>query len=70
MTSNFRLLFSPLTFQVHRFAMSTSRSRIDPGAVSGNETQFAFSEGDVRDSESDNRIVRPAPGCFANPTFL
>ena len=70
MTSNFRLLFSPLTFQIHRFAMSTSRGRIDPGAVSGNETQFAFSEGDVRDSESDNRIVRPAPGWFAIPTFL
>ena len=70
MTSNFRLLISPLTFQIHRFAMSTSRGRIDPGAVSGNETQFAFSEGDVRDSESDNRIVRPAPGWFAIPTFL
>ena len=62
MTSDFRLLFSPLTFQIHRFAMSTSRGRIDSVAVSGNETQFAFSEGDIRDSETDNRVVRPAPG--------
>ena len=70
MTSNFRSLFSPLTFQIHRFAMSTSRGRIDPGAASGNETQFAFSEGDVRDSETDNRVVLPAPGWFAIPSFL
>ena len=42
--------------------MSTFRGRIDPGAVSGNETQFAFSDGDVRDSETDNRVVQPAPG--------
>ena len=42
--------------------MSTSHGRIDPGAVSGNKTQFAFSDGDVRDSETDNRIVRPALG--------
>ena len=62
MTSDFRLLFSSLTFQIHRFAMSTFRGRIDPGAASGNETQFAFSDGDVRDSETDNRVVRPAPG--------
>ena len=62
MTSGFRLLFSPLTLQLHRFAMSTSRGRIDPGAVSGNETQFAFSEGDVRDSETDYRVDRLAPG--------
>ena len=40
--------------------MSTSRGRVDSGAMSGNETQFAFSETDVRDSETDNRIVRPA----------
>ena len=62
MTSDFRLLFSSLTFQIHRFAMSTSRGCFDPEAVSGNETQFAFSDGDVRDSETDNRVVRPAPG--------
>ena len=62
MTSNFPLLFLPLTFQIHRFAMSTSRGRIDPGAVSVKETQFAFSEGDVRHSETDNRVVRSAPG--------
>ena len=62
MTSGFRLLFSSLTFQIHRFAMSTSRGRIDPGAVSGNKTQFVFSEADVRDSETDKRIVRPALG--------
>ena len=61
-TSDFRLLFSSLIFQIHRFAMSTSRGRVDPGATSGNETQFAFSEGDVRDSETDNRVVLPAPG--------
>ena len=62
MTSGFRLLFSSLTFQIHCFAMSSFRGRIDPGAVSGNETQFVFSEADVRDSKTDNRIVRPAFG--------
>ena len=51
-----------VVFQIHRFAMSTSRGRIDPGAVSGNETQFAFSDGDVHDSETDNRVARPALG--------
>ena len=42
--------------------MSTSRGRIESGAVSGNETQFLFSEGDVRDCETNNRVVRPALG--------
>ena len=41
--------------------MSTPRGRFESGAVSGNEVHF-FSEGDVQDSETDNRVVRPALG--------
>ena len=33
--------------------MSDSRGFIDSGLVSGNETQFVFSEGDMRHSDAD-----------------
>ena len=34
--------------------MSHSRATIDSGLVSGNETQFVFSEGDMRHSDADD----------------
>ena len=42
--------------------MSNSRGLCVPGAQSGNETQFFFSESDVRQSDADDRVIRPALG--------
>ena len=39
-------------------------SRGETGAQSGNETQYVFSEGDVRDSAAD-----PQPGRFLSGLF-
>ena len=38
----------------------------DTGVLSGNETQYLFSEGDVRDSDAD-LISRPARGLSIIP---
>ena len=40
----------------------------DAGALSGNETQFVFSEEDVRDSDAD-LVNRLALGNFPYPLF-
>ena len=64
MMMSFWLLFSS-SFFFHIFcclAMSTSRGFRDLGAQSGNETQFLFFEGDVRQSDADDLIIRPAHG--------
>ena len=42
--------------------ISTYRGLYDPGAQSGNETQFLFSEGDVHQSDADDRVIRPVLG--------
>ena len=60
-TSILRVVFiSHLFSDSLLFVMSISRYRVESGAVSGNDTQFLFSEGDVRDSETDNRVIGPA----------
>ena len=41
-------------------------SAIDPGAQSGQDTQYLFSEGDVRQSDADG-IRPPSPGEFTIP---
>ena len=48
------------------FAVSISRGIIESEAVSGNESQYVFSEGDVQDSDADlvNRFI---PGEFSIP---
>ena len=48
--------------------MSTTRGLIESGAVSGNETQFVFSDDDVRTSDADN-VHRPALGKFCYSEF-
>ena len=48
------------------FAMSSSPGTppaIDPGAQSGHETQFAFSESDLRHIDADN-VHLVTPGTF------
>ena len=37
---------------------------------SGNDTQFLFSEGDVRESDADALAVQPAAGRFIIPNPL
>ena len=41
-----------------------SISSIDPGAQSGHETQYLFSDGDVRESYADALTVQPVVGKF------
>ena len=49
--------------------MSTGQDRVESGAVSGHETQFVFSDGDVRASDTD-LIRQPAPGEFVIPRSI
>ena len=50
------------------FAMNrrSSSVRHDAGTQSGNETQYLFTEGDVRDSETD-LFSQPVPGKLIFP---
>ena len=43
-----------------------SSSRRVSGFQSGHDTQFLFSEGDVRDSEADAPALQPAAGEFSS----
>ena len=45
--------------------------RADPGFhQSGNDTQFLFSEGDVRESDADALAVQPVAGRFIIPRSI
>ena len=46
----------------------TTTPAIDLGAQSGHQTQFQFSEGDVRDSDA-NLVNRPALGKLVIPSI-
>ena len=45
-------------------------SHVDPGAQSGNETQYVFSETDVRHSDSDLLTIRPVGGWIIIPRSI
>ena len=49
--------------------MSHSRGFIDSGLVSGNETQFVFSERDMRHSDAEN-VRRAAVGECITPSSI
>ena len=49
--------------------MSTSRGRVESGAMSGNETQLLFKDGDVRESDAD-QFCRPALGTITIPSSV
>ena len=51
------------------FAMSASSGLIESGVVTGNETQFLFSDGDMRDSDAD-LVNRPAIGKHVIPCSI
>ena len=61
-----------LEFLLFRFPavmhLNPTSSRVDPGVQSGHETQFLFSEGDVRDSDAD-LIKQSALGKQFIPAF-
>ena len=48
--------------------LNPTSCRVDPGAQSGHETQFLFSEGDMRDSDAD-LIDQPTLGMQFIPAF-
>ena len=45
----------------------TSPRRVDSGMQSGNDTQYLFSEGDVRQSDADCLAVPSVVGKFTIP---
>ena len=49
--------------------MSSSR-RIESGFQSGHDTQFLFSEGDIRESVADASTSQPVAGKFVIPQSI
>ena len=49
--------------------MSSPR-RAESGFQSGHETQFLFSEADIRESDADPSTVQPIAGKFAIPRSI
>ena len=48
----------------------TSSRRVEPGFRSGNETQFLFSERDIRQSDADALISQPTASKFVIPRSI
>ena len=44
-----------------------SSRRVESGFQSGHETQFLFSEGDIRESDDDPLLSQPVVGKFVIP---
>ena len=70
MTSLLEIVSILFDFQILScFVMSASRGLIESGAVSGNGTQFLFSDVDVRESDAD-LFHRPALGKYSIPSSI
>ena len=48
----------------------TYSCRVESGFQSGTETQFLFSEGDIRESDADALTSQPTAGKFVIPRFI
>ena len=69
------MLFSSSCFAFRFLAVSTidsdpSRPRVGPCVQSGHETQYLFSEGDIRESDADPLFSQPAVGKFIIPQSI
>ena len=67
MTSIWLLIPGFLLFRLLLKKQMSSPRRVESGFQSGHETQFLFSEADIRESDADPSTVQPNAGKFVVP---